>query len=77
VKQTQTEMVYDALKANREGITARYAREQLGVDRLAARIDELRDQNIWIDTNMVRVPTRHGFAHVAKYRLISPGKDVV
>ena len=77
MKQTQNDMVLDALKANRDGITARYAREQLGVDRLAARINELRDAGHWVDTQMVKVPTRHGVAYVARYRLINMKGDAI
>jgi len=70
VKQTQTEMVYDMLLANRGGITPMDALDDLGVMRLAARIDDLRSGGHHIITDTVRVRGRYGWAHVAKYRLV-------
>jgi predicted ArsR family transcriptional regulator len=70
MKQTQTEMVYDMLLANRGGITAMDVQDELGVMRLAARVYDLRSGGHNIVTETVRVRGRYGWAHVAKYRLV-------
>ena len=51
-------------------ITQRKASESLGIDRLSARIYELRGLNLDISTVMIEVKGRHGQPkHIAKYVL--------
>lgn len=56
------------LKSNKV-ITARQASAELGIGRLAARINELRTTHR-IETDMVEVTTRRGTARVAQYRFV-------
>lgn len=70
MKQTQTEMVYNMLRSNPGGITAMDALDEIGVMRMAGRINDLRSGGHNIVTEMVRVRGRYGWAHVAKYRLV-------
>jgi hypothetical protein len=73
---TQVERILKHLKSGKS-ITARQARDLYGVDRLAARIHDLRDLP-WkpskghynIRTDMITVNTRHGKARIAKYSLV-------
>ena len=44
-------------------------RQQCGVSTVSATIHDLRDLGCKIATELVRVPTRHGGATVAKYEL--------
>ena len=69
MKQTQTQMVFDMLKAYPGGSTAMDALKDLGVMRLAGRINELRNEGHNIVSEMVKVKTRHGLSHVSSYRL--------
>lgn len=51
-------------------ITSRAALEALGVTRLAARVNELRNAGYDVQTETIPVPTRTGKkAHVAKYTI--------
>jgi hypothetical protein len=70
MKQTQNEMVLDMLRANRGGITAMDALADIGVMRLAGRINDLKDMGHDIESTTVRVRGRYGWAHVARYRLV-------
>lgn len=58
------------LRCNPGGITAMNALDELGVMRLAGRINDLRAGGNNIETDTVRVRGRYGWAHVAKYRLV-------
>jgi hypothetical protein len=71
MKQTQTQMVWDMLKAYPGGSTAMDAMKDLGVMRLAARINNLRAEGHNIVSELVKVKTRHGVAHVASYRIVN------
>jgi len=69
---TQNELVLNYM-AKHGAITQRLASEQLGVSRLAARIDDLKEAGIKIKTELIHVPTRWGKkARVAKYTLENP-----
>ena len=72
----QTTAVLEMMRANPQGITALDALKELGVARLAARINDLRDMGHWIETRMVEVPTRGGKARVAKHRITGSGGDL-
>ena len=75
MKQTQAQMVWDMLKAHPGGSTAMDALMDLGVMRLAGRINELRNEGHNIVSEIVKVKTRHGVAHVASYRIVNKRKD--
>ena len=70
MKQTQNEMVLDMLRANRGGVMAMDALDELGVMRLAGRINDLKAEGHNIEASTVRVRGRYGWAHVARYRLV-------
>jgi hypothetical protein len=66
---TQTEQVHQYLREYGK-ITALEALRELGVLRLAARIDDLKKQGVGIASNMIEVRGRNGRkARVAEYRL--------
>lgn len=70
MKTTQNTELISFLKTHR-GITQRIASRVLGIDRLSARVYELRTKYGYnIVTVMVSVPTRYGKTNVAEYRLI-------
>lgn len=73
---TQNDSVLELLRQRRlAGITAMEAVKELGVMRLAARINELRNEGHHISSEMVKRPTRYGVpAHVALYRLIEEAR---
>ena len=50
-------------------ITQREALRKLGVGRLAARISDLRAEGYNITTEIIKVHTKGGKAHVARYTL--------
>lgn len=76
---TQNQRVLEYLKKN-GSITAREASRELGVDRLSARVFDLRykpderkggiKRRYEIFTEMIEVKTRYGKARVARYRLV-------
>lgn len=61
---TQNELILDALR--RGPLTPLEALERIGTMRLAARIDELRQQGHAIVTEKIKTPTGK---HVAQYRM--------
>ena len=66
---TQTERVIEYMKRN-GSITSRQAFIELGVQRLASRIHEIREAGIKVSSEMVTVPCRDGSkARVARYWL--------
>jgi len=68
---TQNEAVLNSLKHRPRGMTALDAFVDLGVMRLAARVNELRTEGHRIDTGMVQVPKRDGsMTRVARYTLV-------
>ena len=70
MKTTQNTELINYLK-NHRGITQRRASRALGIDRLSARVYELRNKHGYnIVTVMISVPTRYGKTQVAEYRLI-------
>ena len=69
MKQTQNQMVLDMLRSHPEGSTSRDALQELGVARLAARINDLKNMGYVIDSEMLKVVTRYGTTRVASYRL--------
>ena len=69
MKQTQTEMVLDMLRSHPEGSTPRDAMQELGVSRLAARINDLKNMGYVIDSQLMKVITRYGTTRVASYTL--------
>ena len=70
MKTTQNTELIKYLKSHR-GITQRRASRTLGIDRLSARVYELRNKHGYnIVTVMISVPTRYGKTQVAEYRLI-------
>ncbi len=67
--QSQTEWVLSELKRGRK-LTAKQAMERRGIMRLAARINNLRDNRWWITTDNLKVTNRYGqVCWVAQYRL--------
>lgn len=69
VKQpTQAEMILAYMK-DHGGITARQALNEFGCMRLASRIHDLRTAGYMIETEYVKVRSRHGNAVVARYTL--------
>lgn len=74
---TQNDAVLRMLKLHPEGVTALDALQVLGVARMAARVYELVKAGHWIDTEMVRRGTRHGWANVALYRLINTKEEKI
>lgn len=70
MKTTQNTELIKYLK-NHRGITQRRASRTLGIDRLSARVYELRNKHGYnIVTVMISVPTRYGKTQVAEYRLV-------
>lgn len=57
-------------------LTAFDALMDLGVARLASRINELRNDGYEIDTQMIDVPTRRGNARIAQYVLIEEEEKI-
>ena len=69
---SQNTWVYRQLKKGR-GLTAKQARNEHGIERLSARIHNLKDEGWDIDTHMVRVENRYGqICHVARYWMALP-----
>jgi biotin operon repressor len=66
---TQTEAIYRLLEEHPEGITAIEALREAGSFRLAARIRNLRDQGIDIESKMETLPNGK---RVARYWLTEP-----
>ena len=69
MKQTQNQMVLDMLRSHPEGSTPRDAMQELGVSRLAARINDLKNMGYVIDSQLMKVITRYGTTRVASYTL--------
>lgn len=63
---SQNEALHEYLIRHRK-ITQRKASRRLGIDRLSARIYELRNKGVRIETNRIRVPSRYGNTVVAEY----------
>ena len=75
MKWTQNDEVLAMLREHRSGITAMEAMKELGIMRLAARVNDLKDAGHHISSEMVKRQTRYGsFAHVALYRLIEEAR---
>lgn len=67
---TQKEMILDYLqRAKEKGLTSKEAEDYFGCMRLASRISDLRRDGYMIDSKMVKVRSRSGFAHVARYTI--------
>lgn len=67
MKPTQNEMIRKYLSEG-NGLTALEALRLFGCSRLAARINEIREQGFPVDSELVEVETRHGeTARVARY----------
>lgn len=67
-KATQGDRILADLKAGRS-IDPLTALRKYGTMRLGARILELRESGYKIDTELVRVRTRTGYARIAAYRM--------
>ena len=68
IKTSQKQDVLDYLDRN-GSITQRQATRDLGVMRLASRINDLRNEGYDIETEMIPVRSRRGQVHVALYRI--------
>jgi hypothetical protein len=68
MKTSQTESILRDLQRGRS-INPLAALQRYGCGRLAARVAELRAEGHPIQTEMVRVRTRDGYARVAAYRM--------
>jgi hypothetical protein len=67
---TQKEMILDYLqRAKEQGLTSKEAEDYFGCMRLASRISDLRKDGHVIDSKMVKVRSRSGFAYVARYTI--------
>ena len=55
---------------NGHALTSREATIKFGCTRLAARIAEIKEDGYFIDTEMVRVPTRNQDTTVAQYSML-------
>lgn len=64
---TQNTIVLDHLE--HRPLTAKQASSRYGIERLAARICELRGQGYDVRTQLVKVRTRRGETRVARYSL--------
>ena len=69
MRKTQNTELIKYLRTHR-GITQRKASRLLGIDRLSARICDLRHRGYIIETAMIEVSTRYGKTKVAEYRLV-------
>lgn len=75
-KKSQTELVWDYMKAN-GGITTLQAYDDLGITRLSARIWELRHQHqLPIDDEDIEVPRRNGETTQVKRYFFVPRKQL-
>lgn len=71
MKKSQRELVLKYLQTHKTGITPLQAMEKFGVERLAARISDLKEDGHPIVKNMVVVKNRFGDkCRVAQYRLV-------
>lgn len=67
---TQKEMILEYLhRAKEQGLTSKEAEDYFGCMRLASRISDLRRDGHMIDSKMVKVRSRSGFAYVARYTI--------
>lgn len=66
MKQSQCNRIYEYMK-DHGSITSLEAFREIGCTRLSARIRDLKDRGIKIDSVKVEVPTRDGKTTVSKY----------
>jgi len=74
---TQSEMIARHLREGRT-ITQREAVAEYGIQRLAARIHDLRGMGMDIQEEKIQVKSRYGHAYVSRYRLApaKPGEQL-